>query len=109
MISSIMLPSSSWPVPFLMARSMVSLGQEASRASAMAIFRRELELGSAPPRRAATAISRANLVNIAPFFCAASNLPAFFQPLPIVQPPDREEEMIAPQTPLTQANVWEKL
>lgn len=69
--------------PFLIARSIVSFGQLAAFAWAMAKASRELDAGSGPPSFADTAISRANLVNMAPFFAAIATLLAFFQPFPM--------------------------
>src|SRR6202049_4401773 len=65
MTSSYASPSSS-PVPFLIARSMVSPGTLFERASTRALRSRGLAFGSPPPRRAATVISRKTLVNTLP-------------------------------------------
>src|SRR5919107_2560747 len=56
-----MLPSSS-PVPFLIERSMFSLGMLTALAASIAVRRRGLPPGSPPPLRAATVISRITLV-----------------------------------------------
>src|SRR5919106_3423467 len=56
-----MLPSSS-PVPFLMARSMLSLGMLTAFAASIAVRSRGLPPGSPPPLLAATVISRMTLV-----------------------------------------------
>src|ERR687884_2171490 len=56
-----MLPSSS-PVPFLIARSMLSHGMFTALAASMAVRRRGLPPGSPPPALAATVISRMTLV-----------------------------------------------
>src|SRR3989442_137137 len=64
-ISSYASPGSS-PVPFWMARLMFSCGMLASLAASMAAFRRMLALGSPPPLRAATVISRRILENSLP-------------------------------------------
>src|SRR5512145_829403 len=56
-----MLPSSS-PVPFLMARSMLSLGMFTALAASMAVRSLGLPPGSPPPLLAATVISRMTLV-----------------------------------------------
>ena len=50
-------PSSS-PVPFLTARSMLSLGIDAARAISIAVRSRGFPAGSPPPCFAATVISR---------------------------------------------------
>src|SRR5438445_7451725 len=69
------MPSSS-PVPFWMARLMLSAGMFTDLAFSTAVRRRGFELGSPPPRRAAIDISRMILVKIlprlasrAPFLC----------------------------------------
>src|SRR5439155_19720669 len=69
------MPSSS-PVPFWMARLMLSAGMFTDLAFSTAVRRRGFELGSPPPRRAAMDISRMILVKIfprlasrAPFLC----------------------------------------
>src|SRR6185436_14398773 len=69
------MPSSS-PVPFWMARLMLSAGMFTDLAFSTAVRRRGLEPGSPPPRRAAIDISRMILVKIlprlasrAPFLC----------------------------------------
>src|SRR5579875_3549069 len=54
------------PVPLAIARSMLSLGIEASRAFWMARASAGLPSGSPPPSRAATVIARASLVNSCP-------------------------------------------
>src|ERR687885_376681 len=54
------------PVPFAIARSMLSLGIEASRAFCTALASAALASGSPPPSRAATVIARASLVNCWP-------------------------------------------
>ncbi len=59
-------PPSSSPVPFLMARSMLSTGIDSARAAAMAVRRRGLKLGSPPDSRVATVISLASLEKRAP-------------------------------------------
>src|ERR687898_2975689 len=56
-----MLPSSS-PVPFLMARSMLSLGMFTAFAASIPVRSRGLPAGSPPPLLAATVISRMTLV-----------------------------------------------
>src|SRR5258705_553452 len=56
-----MLPSSS-PVPFLMARSMLSHGIFTALAASIAVRSRGLPPGSPPPLLAATVISRMTLV-----------------------------------------------
>ena len=68
-------PSSS-PDPRLMARSMVSMGTEASRALVYMVRRLALAVMSLPPSRAATSIWRMSLANtlaraasLAPFWC----------------------------------------
>src|SRR5207248_11580818 len=53
-------------VPLAIARSMLSLGMEASRAFWMARARAGLPSGSPPPSRAATVTARASLVNCWP-------------------------------------------
>src|SRR5688572_24649326 len=70
-----MAPSSS-PVPFWMARLMLSAGMLTLFALSTAVRRRGLEAGSPPPMRAAIDISRMILVKIfprlasrAPFLC----------------------------------------
>src|SRR6266571_6726331 len=69
------MPSSS-PVPFWIARLMLSAGMLTDLAFSTAVRRRGFELGSPPPRRAAIDISRMILVKIlprlasrAPFLC----------------------------------------
>src|SRR6185295_11711719 len=69
------MPSSS-PVPFWMARLMLSAGMFTALAFSTAVRRRGLEPGSPPPMRAAIDISRMILVKIlprlasrAPFLC----------------------------------------
>src|SRR6266480_2775537 len=69
------MPSSS-PVPFWMARLMLSAGMFTDLAFSTAVRRRGLELGSPPPIRAAIDISRMILVKTlprlasrAPFLC----------------------------------------
>ena len=69
------MPSSS-PVPFWMARLMLSAGMFTDLAFSTAVRRRGFELGSPPPRRAAIDISRMIFVKIlprlasrAPFLC----------------------------------------
>ena len=54
------------PVPFAIARSMLSLGIEASLAFWTALARVALASGSPPPSRAATVIARASLVKCWP-------------------------------------------
>src|SRR5919199_9005 len=54
------------PVPFAIARSMLSLGIEASRAFCTAAASAALASGSPPPSRAATVIARASLVKCWP-------------------------------------------
>src|SRR5918997_706064 len=54
------------PVPLAIARSMLSLGIDASLAFWMASARRGLPSGSPPPSLAATVIARASLVNSLP-------------------------------------------
>src|SRR5918911_848527 len=54
------------PVPLAIARSMLSLGIEASLAFEMASARRGLPSGSPPPSLAATVIARASLVKSLP-------------------------------------------
>src|ERR1700749_4427636 len=62
-----MLPASTpSPVPLAIARSMLSLGIEASRAFWMARASDGLPSGSPPPSRAATVIARASLVKCWP-------------------------------------------
>src|SRR5919108_1778391 len=56
-----MLPASS-PVPFLMARSILSLGMLTAFAASIAVRSRGLPPGSPPPLLAATVISRMTLV-----------------------------------------------
>src|SRR5262249_23719832 len=63
--SSYVTPSNS-PAPFLIARSMVSLGILAAFAAAKAVRSRGLALRSLPPMRAAMLRSLINLVNILP-------------------------------------------
>src|SRR5574341_1111038 len=65
MYSSYETPSSS-PVPFLIARRMLSLGMLTARAAMMAARRRELPAGSPPPVRAAVMSSRVILVKALP-------------------------------------------
>src|SRR5688572_30797736 len=60
--STIVSPSSS-PVPFLTARSILTLGMFASFAVSIASRSRGLPSGSPPPALAATVISRINLVH----------------------------------------------
>src|SRR5687768_14341808 len=74
-ISSYIVPSSS-PVPFWMARLMLSAGMLTLFALSTAVRRRGLEATSPPPMRAAIDISRMILVKIlprlasrAPFLC----------------------------------------
>src|ERR1700712_5027844 len=67
------MPSSS-PVPFLMARVMLSAGMLTSLASSMACLSRKLAAGSPPPMRAATVISLTTLVKTAPFLASAAPL-----------------------------------
>src|SRR2546425_2993083 len=69
------MPSSS-PVPFWMARFMLSAGMFTDLAFSTAVRRRGFEFGSPPPRRAAIDISRMILVKTlprlasrAPFLC----------------------------------------
>src|SRR2546425_10476884 len=69
------MPSSS-PVPFWIARLMLSAGMFTDLAFSIAVRRRGFELGSPPARRAAIDISRMILVKIlprlassAPFLC----------------------------------------
>src|SRR5690606_6123704 len=52
------------PVPFLIARSMLSLGMFTALASSIALRSRGLPLGSPPPALAATVISRITLVQV---------------------------------------------
>src|SRR5271169_2364597 len=59
------MPSSS-PVPFFIARSMLSFGIDCWRAVVTAVRRRGLALISPPPMRAATVISLISLVNALP-------------------------------------------
>src|SRR3954468_22525608 len=59
------MPSSS-PVPFLIARVMLSAGMFASRAARTAERSRALWSGSPPPLRAATVTSRISLVKSTP-------------------------------------------
>ena len=54
------------PVPLAIARSMLSLGIEASLAFCTAVAKVALFSGSPPPSRAATVIARASLVNCWP-------------------------------------------
>src|SRR5579859_1720962 len=54
------------PVPLAIARSMLSLGIEASRAFWIASASDGFPSGSPPPSRAATVIARASLVNCWP-------------------------------------------
>src|SRR3990170_8549705 len=54
------------PVPRWIARCTLSLGMPASRARSMAVRSRAFPPGSPPPSRAATAISRANLLKSFP-------------------------------------------
>ena len=54
------------PVPFAIARSMLSFGIEGSRAFWIARARAGFPSGSPPPSRAATVIARANFVNFFP-------------------------------------------
>src|SRR6185437_15883641 len=54
------------PVPLAIARSMLSLGIDASRAFWMARASAEFPVGSPPPSRAATEIARASLVKCWP-------------------------------------------
>src|SRR5687767_10997591 len=67
MISSSWPPSSS-PVPFMMARLMLSAGMLSVLASAMAFRSRGFPSGSPPPIRAAIVISLMNLVKARPRF-----------------------------------------
>src|SRR5579864_3800306 len=60
------LASAPAPVPFAIARSMLSLGIEASLAFWIALVSAALASGSPPPSRAATVMARASLVNCAP-------------------------------------------
>ena len=62
-------PSS--PVPFLIARSILSFGIFAARALMITVRRRGFELGSPPPIRAAIEISLINFVKILPRFASA--------------------------------------
>jgi hypothetical protein len=55
------IASASWPDPFLMARSMVSLVTLAFLALSTATASRAFKSGSAPPSLAATMISRTSL------------------------------------------------
>src|SRR5436190_15165208 len=55
-------------MPFLMARSMVSVGMLWPRAVSMAVRSRGLPLGSPPPSRAEMVISRITLVQTLDFF-----------------------------------------
>ena len=71
--SSYAAPPSS-PVPFLIARSMLSLGMFAARALIITVLRRGLESGSPPPIRAAIEISLINFVKILPRFASANPL-----------------------------------
>src|SRR5579862_5828902 len=71
------------PVPFAIARSMLSFGIEASRAFCTEFASAALVSGSPPPSRAATVIARASLVKCAPrrastiaFLCL---IPAHFE------------------------------
>src|SRR5919204_1569506 len=64
--SSYETPSSS-PVPFLIARVMLSEGMFASFAASIAARRRALPLGSPPPMRAETVISLMSFVKSLPF------------------------------------------
>src|ERR1700754_2071369 len=59
------MPSSS-PVPFLMARSMVSLGMLPALASMIAYRKRRLAFGSPPPDFAATMMPFASLLHSLP-------------------------------------------
>ena len=68
-------PSS--PVPFLIARSILSLGILAARALIITVRRRGFELGSPPPIRAAIEISLMNLVKILPRFASARPFACF--------------------------------
>src|SRR4029079_4733980 len=61
------MPSRS-PVPFLMARSIVSFGMLTSRALSTAVRRRGLPLMSPPPRRAEIVSSLMTLVQSFDFF-----------------------------------------
>ena len=65
MYSSYETPSSS-PVPFLIAREMLSLGMLTALAARIAARRREFPSGSPPPIFAAVMISRVILVNALP-------------------------------------------
>jgi len=69
------------PVPFLIARSMLSLGIDCCLATVTAVRRRGLPLISPPPRRAAMVISLMSLVKSLPrlasraaFLCLSSSI-----------------------------------
>ena len=59
-------------MPLAMARSMLSLGIEASLAFWIASAREGLPSGSPPPSRAATVIARVSLVKSAPRLASAA-------------------------------------
>src|SRR3990172_6220853 len=72
MICSKAAASLSSPLPRRMARSMLSLGMFSARALSTARRKRKFESASPPPSRAATAISRASRVKIAPRLASAA-------------------------------------
>src|SRR3989344_787399 len=76
-------PSSNSPAPFLMARSMVSLGMDAFLAWSTVMRSLEFISGSAPAR-AATMISLANLVKMRPLAAAVVSLILVFHCAPIL-------------------------
>src|SRR5215217_2578410 len=66
MIDSNASASAPEPVPFAIARSMLSLGTDAWRAFSIAVASAALPAGSPPPSRAATWIARASFVKSCP-------------------------------------------
>ena len=70
-MSSYEVPSSS-PVPFLMARVMLSAGMFAALALSNTVRSRGFESGSPPPRRAAIVISRMSFVKTLPRFASSA-------------------------------------
>jgi hypothetical protein len=69
------------PVPFLMARSMLSLGMFTPRAFSMARRRRGFAVGSPPPMPAAIEISRMIWVKILPRLASAAPFLRLMRPL----------------------------
>src|SRR6187455_154024 len=65
-------PSEEVPAPRAIARSMLSLGIELSRAFWIAVARVALASGSGPPSRAATMIARESLEKSLPRFASAA-------------------------------------